>query len=62
MKDKKDPFKTDKPLYDCTTQYDITHLPKSLQDIIAELENFDILEPSGISYGGHGGIERNYNR
>ena len=36
MDDKKDPFKTDKPLYDYTIEYDITHLPKSLQDIIAE--------------------------
>lgn len=41
MEDKKDPFKTDKPLYDYTIEYDITHLPKSLQDIIAELEKFD---------------------
>lgn len=41
MKDKKDPFKTDKSLYDYTTQYDITHLPKPLQDIIADLEKFD---------------------
>jgi len=41
MEEKNDPFKTDKPLYDYTIEYDITHLPKSLQDIIFELENFD---------------------
>ena len=41
MKQKDDPFKTDKPLYDYNIEYDITHLPKILQDIIIELEKFD---------------------
>ena len=27
-----------------------------------KIENFDIIEPSGISYGGHGGLERHYNK
>lgn len=37
----KDPFKTDKPLYDYEIDYDISHLPKSLQELINELENYD---------------------
>ncbi|MBE6156069.1 MAG: hypothetical protein E7164_04900 [Firmicutes bacterium] len=36
-----DPFKTDKPLYDYSIDYDISHLPKLLQDMIKELEAFD---------------------
>lgn len=41
MKNEKDPFKTDKPLYDYSIDYDITHLPKDLQEIIKELEEYD---------------------
>ena len=37
----KDPFKTDKPLYDYSIEYDISKLPKALQEIIIELENYD---------------------
>ena len=35
---KKDPFKTDKPLYDYSIEYDISHLPIRLQEIIKQLE------------------------
>ena len=41
MESKKDPFKTDKPLYDYSIEYDISHLPKSLQELILELEEYD---------------------
>ena len=41
MNNKKDPFKTDKPLYDREIQYDISHLPKELQEYIKELEEYD---------------------
>lgn len=41
MENKKDPFKTDKPLYDYNIEYDITKLPRDLQEIIKELEVFD---------------------
>ena len=41
MKNKKDPFKTDKPLYDYSITYDISHLSKPLKKIIFELEGFD---------------------
>lgn len=37
----KDPFKTDKPLYDYSIEYDISKLPNDLKKIISELENFD---------------------
>lgn len=38
---KKDPFKTDKPLYDYSIEYDYSHLPDMLKDIIMELEKYD---------------------
>ena len=41
MEQKKDPFKTDKPLYDYNIEYDYSHLPESLKEIIKELEGFD---------------------
>lgn len=41
MEQKKDPFKTDKPLYDYSIEYDTSKLPKELQEIISELESFD---------------------
>ncbi len=41
MKQKKDPFKTDHPLYDYNIKYDYSHLPNSLKEIIKELESFD---------------------
>ena len=41
MDNKKDPFKTDKPLYDYSINYDISHLPADLQEIIKEMEAFD---------------------
>lgn len=41
MDSKKDPFKTDLPLYDYEIKYDVTHLPKELQEIIKELEGYD---------------------
>lgn len=41
MKDKKDPFKTDKPLYDYNIKYDYSHLPTPLKEIIYALEEFD---------------------
>lgn len=41
MENKKDPFKTDKPLYDYNIKYDYSHLPVSLIKIINELEEFD---------------------
>lgn len=41
MDNKKDPFKTDKPLYDKEIKYDVTKLPKELQDYIKELEEYD---------------------
>ena len=41
MKNKKDPFKTDKPLYDYSITYDISHLPEPLKKTIFELEEFD---------------------
>jgi len=41
MKNIKDPFKTDKPLYDHSINYNTSHLPKTLQDIIIELDNYD---------------------
>lgn len=39
--EKKDPFKTDKPLYDYNIEYDYSHLPSFLIEIIRELEEFD---------------------
>lgn len=39
MKNSKDHFKTVKPLYDYNIEYDISKLPKTLQEIITELEN-----------------------
>ena len=41
MEQKNDPFKTDKPLYDYGIEYDYSHLPDSLKEIISELESFD---------------------
>ena len=41
MEQKKDPFKTDKPLYDYNINYDYSHLPNDLIEIIHELEKFD---------------------
>ena len=37
----KDPFKTDKPLYDYSIKYDVSHLPNELKEIIKELESYD---------------------
>lgn len=37
----KDPFKTDKPLYDYSINYDVSHLPNELKEIIKELESYD---------------------
>lgn len=37
----KDPFKTDEPLYDYSIEYDYSHLPKDLIEIIKELEKYD---------------------
>lgn len=36
-----DPFKTDKPLFDHSIQYDYSHLPESLIEIIHKLEEYD---------------------
>lgn len=41
MENKNDPFKTDKPLYDYSIEYDISHLPRILQEMIKELEDYD---------------------
>ena len=41
MENKKDPFKTNKPLYDYNIEYDISHLPELLQELINELESYD---------------------
>lgn len=41
MEQKNDLFKTDKPLYDYNIEYDYSHLPDTLKEIIAELESFD---------------------
>ncbi len=41
MEQKKDPFKTDKPLYDYSIEYDYSHLPDTLKEIIEELESYD---------------------
>ena len=41
MDQKKDLFKTDKPLYDYNIKYDYSKLPNSLKEIISELEKFD---------------------
>lgn len=41
MEQKNDPFKTDKPLYDYSIEYDYSHLPNSLIEIISILESFD---------------------
>lgn len=45
MEQKKDPFKTDKPLYDYSIEYDYSSLPNPLKEIIKELEDFDVLVP-----------------
>lgn len=37
----KTPFKTDKPLYDYSIEYDITNLPEEIKEIILELEGYD---------------------
>ena len=37
----KDLFKTDKPLYDYSINYDVSHLPNELKEIIKELESYD---------------------
>lgn len=41
MEQKKDPFKTDKPLFDYSIEYDYSGLPDDLKEIIYELEAFD---------------------
>lgn len=41
MNYKNNPFKTDKPLYDYHIKYNVSHLPKDLQEIIKELEKYD---------------------
>ncbi len=41
MENKKDPFKTDKPLYDYSIEYDYSSLPKCLIELIKELEGYD---------------------
>lgn len=41
MKQNKDPFITDKPLYDYNIEYNYNHLPSDLQDLIVKLEEFD---------------------
>lgn len=41
MQDKNSKFYTDKPLYDHNIDYDVSHLPKLLQEIIKELEKYD---------------------
>lgn len=41
MRQEKDPFKTDKPLYDYSIEYNYSHLPKPLKELISELEDFD---------------------
>lgn len=41
METNKDLFKTDKPLYDYNIEYDYSHLPESLKEIILELEEYD---------------------
>ena len=41
MENKNDPFKTDKPLYDYSIEFDISHLPRILQEMIKELEDYD---------------------
>jgi len=38
---KNDPSKTDKPLYDYSIKYDISHLPNFLQELINQLEEYD---------------------
>lgn len=37
----KDPFISDEPLYDYSIEYDITHLPQPLQELIKELEEIE---------------------
>ena len=37
----KDPFKSDKPLYDHNVIYDTSHLPKELLELIKQLEEYD---------------------
>lgn len=41
MNKKKDPFKTDKPLYDYRIKYDISALPQDIKELINELEEYD---------------------
>lgn len=41
MEQKKDPFKTDKPLYDYNIEYDYSKLPNPLKELIIELEGYD---------------------
>lgn len=36
-------FCTDKPLYDYSIKYDISHLPIDLQEIVKELEELDVV-------------------
>ncbi len=38
---KKDPFKTDKPLYDYNIKYDYSKLPNCLIELIKKLEMYD---------------------
>lgn len=41
MSTNEDKFKTDEPLYDHSIEYDISHLPDELKEIIHELEDYD---------------------
>lgn len=41
MEQKKDPFKTDEPLYDYSIEYDYSHLPNELKEYIAKFEAYD---------------------
>ena len=41
MKKENDPFKTTKPLYDRSIDFDTTHLPSELRIIIMQLEEYD---------------------
>lgn len=75
MNKEKNSFKTTKTLYDHGIEYDIKKLPKMLQELIEELEEYDkvgdwlnydlkfeILEVQAKSYLRHNGIdEKDFN-
>jgi len=48
-KKEKNPFVSDKPLYDYSIEYDISNLPTYLKDIIQELEAYDLVD-DWVSY------------